>query len=916
MKPLLNLRRDSRVRLVAEVCGDDPELKDALAALLAGNDDETGSLDRPIIDIKRLFSGAERIFADGELIQGRFRIVRHLGTGGMGEVYEATDLQLGRIALKTIRPGITANEEQLARFRREVQLARKVSSPHVCRIYDLHLIEADSEGSQRAILTMEFLEGTTLADRICSGPLPWREAQRVALETCAGLHCIHEAGIVHRDLKSRNIMLAARNDKNCAVLMDFGIARELRHHTGNTSTTLTSGGAIIGTPDYMAPEQFEGKETTPATDVYALGVVLYESLAGRRPFAGQTSQKGERSRDHRLPLHTSLVRAKVPRRLDRVIFKCLEYDPTRRYQSAKDVELALRGGGSLLGIRYGSRTAAIGILSLALILLVLLLVPAIGERLRGMLFASSEKHIAVLPLDLAEENPQTQAIGDGLMDSLAGRLANLDAANRSLWVVPASEVRARNVSDPSSALRELGATIVVKGSFQRAGEAARLRLTLIDPKKTREIGFADVESQSGDLAEMQDEAVARLGRLMNISIREDSPHAGRQPATRAAYEDYLAGLGYFERHDQRGNLELASTAFQNAVNTDTHFALGFARLAEVYTMKYRLESNPQWLKQAEAYGRQAAELDAQVPSTYVALGQIHELTGNRDLATEEFQRAIDLDPRDADAIAGIAKSYKSVGRNTEAEAAYRKAAALRPDYWKGYNDLGIFYESISRPRDAILQFKRALELTPNNSWLYANLGMAYMDLDDPKMLEEAEKALKTSIAINPTLGAYGNLAVLYGEQRRFRESVAASLAALRINGQSYDVWGNLTGAYEWLGNEQEANAARGKTIELLEQAVKVDSENAEARAALAALYAKNGLREKAIDSANISLALSPKDEYVLCQAAEVYELLGKRTKAIQYLKQALSLGMSRLQLNEDIALQGIISDPALQMPSK
>ena len=183
--------------------------------------------------------------------------------------------------------------------------------------------------------------------------------------------------------------------------------------------------------------------------------------------------------------------------------------------------------------------------------------------------------------------------------------------------------------------------------------------------------------------------MTRLARLMNISVKT-LVQSSEGPVTRAAYEDYLAGLGYFQRHDKPGNIDLAIAALQRAVKTDPTFALGFAHLAEAYTMKYRLESDPQSLEQAESYGRQAAELDDRVAATYVALGQIHELTDNHDLAIQEFQRSINLDPRDPDAIAGIANSYRNAGRNTEAETAYLKAASLRPNDWKGYNDLGNF----------------------------------------------------------------------------------------------------------------------------------------------------------------------------------------------------------------------------------
>jgi serine/threonine-protein kinase len=465
-------------------------------------------------------------------------------------------------------------------------------------------------------------------------------------------------------------------------------------------------------------------------------------------------------------------------------------------------------------------------------------------------------------------------------------------------------------------MREFGATIVVTGNFERDDRAAHLRLTLIDPKKMREIGFADVENQAGDLAALEDEAVTRLGRLMNISVRDVLVERSGGAVTHAAYEDYLAGLGFYQRHDKPGNIELAIGALQNAVRTDPHFALAYARLAQVYIMKYRLDSNPQSLQRAAAYSKQAAELDDQLPSTYVALGQIHELTGNHDLAIAEFQHAINIDPRDAEAIAGMATSYINAGRNTEAEAAFMKAIALRPDYWKGYNDLGIFYESIGRPRDAIAQFNRALELTPDNSWPYTNLAMAYMDLDDPKMLDKAERALRKSIAINPTFGAYANLGFLYAQEHRFRESIAASLSALKLNDQSYDVWDNLAAAYEWLKDDEKASEARRKAIELLERTVRVDPQFAEAQATLAALYAKNGLREKALERIHISFALSPKNEYVLSQIADAYESLGNRQEAIRYLEGALAQGLSRGPLNEDPEIQGVIADPDLKISRK
>jgi serine/threonine-protein kinase len=849
------------------------------------------------------------------VILDRFEIVRTLGTGGMGAVYEAWDTELLQtVALKVIRPEIASNEAIIARFKKEVQFARRLSGPNLCRIHELFVTKGDEGWPGGAFLTMEFLDGVTLAEKLQGRPLDRHEAEAIALDLCAGLGTMHDAGIIHRDLKSRNIMLADRGGVTRAVIMDFGLARDVASPSETAETGLTLPGAVLGTPEFMAPEQFEGKIVTPETDIYALGIVLYEMITGTHPFAAANALGAAVLRGKR-PDPVSSVNHAAPHRWDAVIGKCLEFEPSRRYHSAAELADAIQGKR----LRFETLTrgwfkAVVLGFSIISILMCLLLIPGVRERAQGMLLSSHEKHVAVLPLEVVGGNEQTAVVGDGLVESLSGKLSNLDSSNASLWVVPASEVRRRKVHDPSGAWKEFGATIVVTGSFERDDGAARLRLTLIDPKKMREIGYVDVGTQNGDLASMEDEAVTRLGRLMNISVKGESAPGDVEPSTHAAYEDYLAGIGYFQRYDRPGNIELAITSLQKALKTDPNFALGYARLAQIYTSKYLMSSDSQWLHLAEENGKRAVRLDDRIPATYVALGQVHELTGNHDLAIQEFQRAISLDPRDAEALSGIANAYKNAGRNEDAEAFYIKAAALRPNDWKGYNDLGNFYEDIGRPRDAITQFNRSLALTPDNAWSYANLALAYMDFDDPEMLNKAETALKRSIELSPTFAAYSNLGFLYMQQRRYAESVTATEQALKLNDQNYQVWDNLTAGYEWLKDNQKANAARKKTIELLERKLELNSQDAGAQAKLGALYAKNGARERAVERINIALALSPDNQYVLSQIADAYELLGERARAIQTLQHALKSGLSRASLSEDPEIQDLILDPRFKTP--
>jgi tetratricopeptide (TPR) repeat protein len=274
------------------------------------------------------------MFSPGEVLLGRFRIVRLIGRGGMGEVYEAEDMELGRVALKTVRSGL-ATSEMSRLFRQEVQIARKVSGPNVCRIHELFTLPATSGHAATAFLTMEYMDGETLAERLHAGPLPPKAAQQIALELCAGLKSIHHAGVLHRDLKARNVMLVRRGEETVAVVTDFGLALSL------SSEEVRSGGhGLAGTPDYMSPEQFTGDALTPAADIYALGVLFYEMATGSVPFHAHTPLEAAASRARQPTLRG------IPYAWREVVHRCLKVDPAERYQSADEVAAALRRSAS------------------------------------------------------------------------------------------------------------------------------------------------------------------------------------------------------------------------------------------------------------------------------------------------------------------------------------------------------------------------------------------------------------------------------------------------------------------------------------------------------------------------------------------------------------------------------------------
>jgi tetratricopeptide (TPR) repeat protein len=321
-------------------CGDDEELRLRQQETLNAQAAETCDIGHPpLAGSQGALSRETPSLTPDQVLLNRFRIVRRIGRGGMGEVYEGFDIELNQtIALKAIRGEFARNPAALSLFKNEVQLARRVSGPNVCRIHEFFVAPTQDGAPGFAFLTMELLNGTTLAAKLRQpNTLSLVEMKQIALDICAGLTDIHQSGIIHRDLKPQNIMLVRRSDREHAVLMDFGVANESK---GVASAQRES---MAGTPDYMAPEQFEGKATSPATDVYALGVVLYELFTGTHPFSAATPiAAAARRASH--PHPPSSARRNIPRHWDHIIAKCLEYDPAQRFQTSSEVSKALLTG--------------------------------------------------------------------------------------------------------------------------------------------------------------------------------------------------------------------------------------------------------------------------------------------------------------------------------------------------------------------------------------------------------------------------------------------------------------------------------------------------------------------------------------------------------------------------------------------
>ena len=885
-------------------------------------------------------------------VVGNYKILGLLGAGGMGVVYRALDAKLERtVALKFLPEHLIASTEDRERVLRE---ARTASSLDHTNIGVIHGFEEMPNG--RVFIVMAYYEGETLAHKTLRGPLPIAKAVDIAIQMAEGLGAAHAGAVIHRDVKPSNVIIT---QKGVAKIVDFGLAR-LASSTGSTQSVST-----VGTIGYMSPEQTMGKVIDQRTDIWSLGIVLAEMVTGKNPFQRETAaatifailNEAPRPMDDAVPIE-----------LLRIIYRALSKEPATRYASCKEILADLRefrghldpeateevvgtdssgtipapagsrpstrpitrpsalrnsslsakelrlqieqasrpvwGSAAAPPSRLNVRFLGFGIVAVALA--ILSFVPAVRDRVAA-LFTPQVDHIAVLPFENVGNDPANEAVSAGLMDSLASRLTNLEVGKQPLWVVPTSEVRRQKITDPTTALRELGATIAVQGSLQRDGQTIQMTVNLINTKTLRQIGSVRLEDRAGDFSTLEDEAVARMATLMKIDVTPDMLRAGG-PVNAGAYELYLKALGYSQRYDKPGNLDLAIEALNSAVKTDPRFALGFAELGEAYRSKYSLDKDTKWIDEALANCQKAVQLDDRLPAVYVTLGNIHRTTGKYDLALQEFQRALQLDPRNADAISGLAKSYDAAGRTADAETSFKKAIALRPNSWNDYNSYGAFLDIHGRYDEAVAQYRHAIQLTPDNAALYLNLGAAYSDMGVAHYAD-AEQMLLKSISLEPSYAAYTNLGYLYNEQHKYAEAASATEKALQLNDKDYIVWENLAVAYAGLNDKEKVDRALNHEAPLLEQAAVTSPRDAMVQSYLALLYAKKKVREKAQSHIQSALALSPEDASVLENVGEAYEVLGERAHAIQYVERSLQKGYDPAALRNTPDLQGLLSDP-------
>ncbi len=706
----------------------------------------------------------------GFTFAGRYQIIEEIGKGGMGKVYKAQDKKIKEtVALKLIKPEIASDKKTIERFSNEMKFARKVSHRNVCRMYDL----GEEKGSH--FITMEYVPGEDLKGMIrMMGQLGAGKAISIAKQVCEGLEEAHRLGVVHRDLKPSNIMID--KDGN-ARIMDFGIARSLE------SKGITGAGVMIGTPEYMSPEQVEGKEIDQRTDIYSLGVVLYEMLTGRVPFEGDTALTIAVKHKTEAPQDPREFNTQLSDDLSRVILKCLEKDKNKRYQSAG--ELLSQLNNLEKGISTTGR-----------------IFPEQKPTAETTSEIRWENSIAVLPfVDLSSQRDQ-EYFCDGMTDEIILKLSKLT----DLKVISRTSVmRYKNTKkDIREIGQELGVATVMEGSIRKEENDIRISAQLINVGDGFHLWSDKYDRKLERIFEVQEDVSRSIAdALMREKLTADALDAAiktNRPSKIEAYDYCLRGW-YFTNSKyaisyKEADFQTALKMFRRAIEIDPNYAYAYCGMGFAYQNHYTMTRDEEDLDLVVKNCKKSYKLEPNLVCSNTALAWVHYVKGDYDKAYKSYKKAISINSNISGVIYLIARLFRQVGLFRKAIKHCSRATELDPFYPIYYSLLARCFMDIGELEKAEISIGKAYEVEPDSIWVILDKSLLLINM---RKYNEAEELLTKAESLHPRFSTIQNYKSLVFAAKGEKDEALA----IRKNGAVYSLLGMKDKAIQYIEDEMK-----------------------------------------------------------------------------------------------------------------
>ncbi|MEK6320674.1 MAG: protein kinase [Acidobacteriota bacterium] len=663
-----------------------------------------------------------------------YRIVKELGAGGMGEVYLAEDTRLGRlVALKVLPASYEYDHERRTKFLAEARATSALRSPHIAAIYDI----GEHDGSM--YIVMEYVEGELLSEKLKRGPLEISDATDIAAQIADALSEAHSLGIVHCDIKPSNLMV---NQRAIVKLLDFGIAAAASASNEEETDDRTKKvgqqtvvGVADGTVSYMSPEQAIGRPLDHRSDIFSLGVVLYEMLTGRPPFEGETSIETIDNIIHTEPMPVVRFNYAVPPDLDRVVRKCLEKDRERRYQSVRELLIDLRNLQRDSGSGSNATTTAL------------------GRQTRVVTRTRSRKSIdtlAILPFANLSGEAELEYLSDGVTEALINNLSRLP----KLRVMARSTVfryQGREMPDPQQVGHELGVRGVLIGRLLRRADSLVVKLELVDASDGSHLWGEQYTREMSDLLTLEHDISTKISEQLRLKLTsaQKSNLTKRSTENSEAYQVYLKGRYHWNKRTEEG-ITKSIEYFEQAIAFDSKFALAYAGLADSYNLLASYSTKPlatPFLR-AKATALKALSLDAKLAEAHAALAAV-KLWREFDwkAAEQGFRKAIELNPSYSTAHLWLALYLAAMERMDEALAEIRLGYELDPLSRVINLNLARILHFARQYDQAIAQCRKTIEMYPDYLIAYRRLGISY---GVKGLFQEAEAAFRKALAISET----------------------------------------------------------------------------------------------------------------------------------------------------------------------